>query len=138
MNNKELMFTEAELFSTGSDIQLRFYYKLWGEKDQHFVDDPDPKWLLDFVSKDKPYEMHDGHPWHKAFECAIAKEASDILTSELRKNGVLTDDEISAIIEKTISKYDQRLSKSLLIDSEKYLKYIDFPGQKVWQYAERW
>ena len=137
MNNKELMFTEAELFSTGSDVQLRFYYKLRGEKDQHFVDDPDPKWLLDFVSKDKPYELHDGHPWHEAFTYAIAKESKEMIVLELQKKDMLTDDDICTIIDNVISKYDPRLSKNMLIDCENYLKFIDIPAQKVWRYAER-
>ena len=134
MDNKEWMSIDALFLPTGS---LRFYYKLRGEEEQHFVDDPDPKWLSDFVSEDKPYEIQYGYPWTIAFEYAIARESSEKIISELQRNGMLTDDDICAIIECTISKYDPRLSECLVINSERYLKYMNFPGRKVWQYVEK-
>lgn len=133
MVSKDLMFTDAELFG-GHDVRVRFFYKLISEKEQHYIDNPDPKWLLDFADDDRPYILCDGHGWWQAFRCAIIRESNKTILDKLQKNGILTENEISAILEDTIAKYDTKLAKSIYIDCEEYLGFADIPAQKVWQW----
>ena len=137
METKKAMFVEVEIIPNGYDAFCRFYWKLQGDKEPCHIDNPDAKWLMDFVSADKPYivigsDFNDD--WRQAFCCAIASESRPAIISALKANGTISDDYLCNIFSNTIEKYNPELAKAWLINSEDFLNYIDIPAKKAWEW----
>lgn len=137
MEAKKLMFTDVEFMPTGGDVLCRFIYKLEGDNEVQSVLNPDAKWLMDFISEDKPYIVFDSdnlYSWYQAFYCAIASESKPLIISALKTNATVSDDDLCNIFRSAIEKYDPQLTKAWIIDINDFLEYIDIPVEKVWKW----
>lgn len=130
---KELMYTDVEFLPMGSGILCRFYYQRQNEKKSHYIDNPTPKWLMDFISQNKPYEVVTSRTWSEAYFCAIAQEAKPLINKVLYEKEILTDDELCDIFSSVCAKYDSSVSNQI-INSENFLKYISIQAEKVWKW----
>ena len=130
METKPLMICDVEIFSdTANDFV--FYYRRKDDPIQcsTVVSNPDPKWLLDFASEDKPYEVYAGNrAWAQAWHVAIAKEASVIINKELQEKKIITEERARDIIEFVVSQYDASLAQAASLVPEDYFAYLFFIG----------
>ena len=127
MENKPLMICDVEVFSD----EFIFYYKREDDP-RHcntIITNPDPKWLLDFASEDKPYKVYAGNKaWEHAWHIAIAKEASGIINKELQEKKIIVEERIRDILEFIASQYDESLAQAVYLSPEDYFPYISFVG----------
>ena len=134
MEQKEWMLTDVEFLPIPNGVHTRFYYKLWGSKDQKCIDNPSIEWLVDFVSMDKPYELHLGKPWHMAFDCALAQKTLPNIEKMLSEKKIMTDDELCDLFEKTCTEYYPKMAECRHFRSDDFLQYIAINAEKVWKW----
>ncbi len=130
---KPWMFTNVQLIRTENGRGIRFYWKLQGEDKPNYIDNPSIEWLLDFISEANPYELHDAHDWDKAFNRAIACAAEEEISAQLKEKGMLTDNELTEIIEKTYNTYFPAVGKWRLFKSEDFIFWLDLKIEKTWK-----
>ena len=130
---KDLVFADVEFYPTEKGIACRFYWKFHDSEQTDYIDNPSVEWLKDFVSEDKPYEICEGYLWHKAVDWAIARISEAEINKQLAEKGIISDEELTSIIEKTYNEYFPEMGKWRLFDSDQFLDYLGLKAEKMWK-----